>query len=433
MADTFDRRTFVSATSSAALLGSAYHLAHAADPSSAGNSAGEEIVVAVMGTNGRGSSLARSFAQARGVRIAYISDVDQRAMRKGIQAASSSGGKEPSGVKDFRHALDDKGVDVLVCAAPNHWHGPATILACSAGKHVYVEKPCSHNPQEGEWMMQAARKHDRVVTMGTQRRSAPVFAEAMDRIAAGEIGEVYFSKSWYRNRRPSIGQGKQVPVPDWLDYSLWQGPAPELPFQSNLLHYNWHWRWHWGNGELGNNGVHSIDISRWGLGVDYPIRVSAGGGRYRFDDDQQTPDTNVVTFDFPGGKSITWEGLSWSPLGFNKSMFGITFHGDKGSLVFEGSNYKIYDMRNKELASGGGSTGQSEHLANFLGCIRSGGRPNADIDEAHRSTLLCHLGNIAYRTGHTLHTDPDNGHIKDDPEAEKLWRREYREGWEPEV
>jgi predicted dehydrogenase len=395
-------------------------------------SANDTIVLAMMGTNGRGSALAKGFASIPGVQIAYICDVDERAIAKGIQAATSAGGKAPQGLKDFRQALDDKGVDALVCAAPNHWHAPATILACSAGKHVYVEKPCSHNPQEGEWMVEAARKNDRVVQIGTQRRSSAMLQEARQKIQEGAIGKVHYAESWYTNRRPTMGKGKEAPSPDWLDYSLWQGPAPERPFIDNMLHYNWHWRWHYGNGELGNNGIHSLDVCRWLLGVDYPKKVASIGGRYRFDDDQETPDTQNVTFEFDDA-TIAWQGLSCASRGFGLPGFGMVFHGEEGSLAIQEPNYKICDLKGKEILSGTGAGGEQPHKENFLSCIRTGQRPTADVEEGHKSTLLCHLGNIAQRTGHTLHTDPTNGHIQNDPQAEALWTREYRPGWEPKV
>jgi predicted dehydrogenase len=333
----------------------------------------------------------------------------------------------------MRRIFDDPAVDAVAIATPDHWHAPATILACAAGKHVYVEKPACHNPREGELMIDASRKHRRVVQLGTQRRSMPGIIEAVERVHAGEIGRVLFSRGWYNADRKPIGHGKPAPVPEWLDYSLWQGPAPERPYHDNVIHYNWHWFWHWGTGELGNNGIHSLDICRWGLKVDYPTRVTAGGGKYFFDDDQETPDTQIVTWDF-GDKAITWEGRNWHLRGFEGAGFGIGFYGDKGSLVTDGRKYEIYDPDNKLLATHNqGFPGHDPHLNNFLECIRSGSRPHADIEDGHKSTLLCHLGNIAYRTGHTLDCDPANGHPKNDPAAEALWSREYRAGWEPKV
>src|SRR5262249_24371263 len=233
----------------------------------------------------------------------------------------------------------------------NHWHAPAAILACAADKHVYVEKPCCHNPQEGEWMVTAARKNKRNVQMGNQRRSWPKDMEAIEIVRTGVIGRAFFAQSWYTNNRPSIGRGKQTAVPEGLDYDTWQGPAPRKPFQNNYLHYNWHWFWHWGNGELGNNGIHMIDLCRWGLGVDFPIHVTSAGGRYRFEDDQETPDTHLVTFGFEGRKSICWEGLSCSTFPDGKRM-DVLFHGDTGTLAISGSTWTIQDPKGKEVKRG---------------------------------------------------------------------------------
>jgi predicted dehydrogenase len=340
--------------------------------------------------------------------------------------------RKPKGVTDFRRILDDPEVDVLSIAAPNHWHAPATILACSAGKHVYVEKPGSHNPWEAHQMVAAARKHRRVVQMGNQRRSWPWVIEAIERLHAGELGRLFFARTWYNNSRPSIGRGRTAPVPDWLEYDLWQGPAPRRPYQDNLIHYNWHWLWHWGNGELGNNGIHALDVARWGLGVDTPLRVSCGGGRYHYDDDQETPDIYITSYDF-GGVGMSWESHSCSPRGFEGAGFGIHFYGEKGSLVIAGNDCRIYDLNNEPVAEIKGQWNDVDHFGNFLDCIRSGSRPRSDIEDAQKSTFLCHLGNMAYRTGHTLNLDPDRAGIVGDEDATALWKREYAPGWEPKV
>lgn len=399
----------------------------------ASNSPGERVVLGIMGVNGRGAAIAQGMMAASNTEIGAICDVDSRAAVRVGDLVGEKQGRMPKVVGDFRRILDDPGIDVLVVAAPNHWHAPATILGCAAGKHVYVEKPCSYTAAEGEMAVAAARKHKRIVQMGTQRRSWSGIQEAVAKLHAGEIGNVLYSRTWYNNRRPAIGFGKAAPVPDWLDWDLWQGPAPRRPFKDNVVHYNWHWHWHWGNGELGNNGVHAIDVARWGLGVTYPIRVTAGGGKYRHEDDQETPDTMMVTMDFPEKKTITWEGLSWSPLGPHDNGFGVSFHGTEGSLIIRGAGYTVYDMRGKEIGTGTGDAGDSGHFADFLDAVRTGRLPNADIEIAHQSTLLCHLGNIAYRTASVLNLDPSNGHIKDHPDAEAMWTREYEPGWEPVV
>ncbi len=387
----------------------------------------------MIGVNGRGSALADGFCSVGGARVAYVCDVDERVIDSTANAVASRQGSAPNRVTDLRRIFDDKSVDAVVIATPDHWHGPATIMACAAGKHVYVEKPACHNPREGELMIAAARKNKRVVQVGTQRRSMPGIIEAIERAKSGELGRVLLSRGWYTAVRKPIGHGKPAPVPTGLDYALWQGPAPEREYRDNLLHYNWHWFWHWGTGELGNNGIHSLDLCRWGLGVDYPRGVVAGGGKYYFDDDQETPDTHTVTYDF-GDKSIIWEGRNWSRRGFENSTYGFAFYGDKGSLVCDGNSYTVYDAGDKELArETKGFTGHDPHLKDFLACVRSGDRPHADIEDGHMSTLLCHLGNIAYRTEHTLKLDPTNGHPQDDASATALWSREYRPGWEPQV
>lgn len=393
----------------------------------------QPIRIGIMGTGGRGGALAKGFMAADNVRIQTLCDVDTRATERVGKVVAGTQGSMPKLVGDYRRLLDDDTIDAVVVATPNHWHAPATIAACNAGKHVYVEKPCSYDPQEGEWAVSAARNNKRVVQMGTQRRSWPALQEAVAKIHDGVIGQTLYARTWYNNRRGSIGVGKVTPPPAWLDWDLWQGPAARVPYKDNVVHYNWHWHWNWGNGELGNNGVHAIDVARWALDVTYPVRVAATGGRYRFDDDQETPDTMMVSIDFPEKKTITWEGLSWSPLGPHDSRFGMSIHGTEGSIVIRGSDYVRYDMMDKEVETKTGAGGDSDHLADFTDAIRNDRLSNADILQAHRSTLLCHLGNIAYRTGTTLETNPADGHITNSDAGQKLWSRKYADGFQPVV
>src|SRR4029077_20214498 len=247
--------------------------------------------------------------------------------------------QKPQGVKDFRRILDDKDVDAVSIAVPDHWHTPATMLACAAGKHVYIEKPGSHNAHESELVVAAAGKHKRIVQMGNQRRSWPWVMEAMNALHSGEIGKLYLARAWYTNHRASIGYGKAAPVPEWLDYAMWQGPAPEEAYRDNILHYNWHWFWKWGTGELGNNGVHFLDLARWGLGVDYPKRVTSAGGRYFFAADWETPDTQTASFEF-ADRMILWEQRSCQGRPIEGTRSGVSFHGDKGTLVIIDNGYK---------------------------------------------------------------------------------------------
>lgn len=393
-----DRRSFlqlVAAATAASSFSTARTLL-ADEPLPVSTTANEKPLVGVMGVNGRGSALIKAF-QSAGCQIGYICDVDERATAKAVELVKGQQQLAPQTTDNLRQVLDDKSIDILVVAAPNHWHAPAAIAGCNAGKHVYVEKPCSHNPYEGEMAVAAARKANRVVAMGSQRRSWPGIQEAISKIQAGEIGKVHYARAWYNNRRPSIGHGVVETPPAWLNWKLWQGPAPELPYKNNLVHYNWHWHWHYGNGELGNNGVHALDVARWGLGVDYPIEVTSGGGKYRHDDDQQTPDTHLVTFNFPQKKSISWEGLSWSPLGSMANQFGVSFHGEEGSIVIVDAGYKVFDLKNKEISAAGGAGGDVGHVSNFLEATRNLELPPADILDGHKSTLLCHLGNISHR------------------------------------
>ncbi|MFV1964448.1 MAG: Gfo/Idh/MocA family protein [Pirellulaceae bacterium] len=429
MSDAMNRRRFLgNAAMSSAVAGLALGGSHAR----ANAAPGDTVVVGVMGLS-RGSALAASFARHEGVVVKYVCDVDATRAGACAEKVGDIAGQAPEAIGDFRQMLDDKSVDAIVNATPNHWHAPGTILACTAGKHVYVEKPCSHNPREGELMIEAARKNGCAVQLGTQRRSGPTMREAMQRLREGVIGRVYLARAWYNSARGPIGVGKPASVPSNLNYDLWQGPAPRRPYLDNRVPYNWHWFWHWGNGELGNNGVHTLDLCRWGIGGDFPIRVTSSGGRYHFEDDQETPDTQTVCFEFEGKCAVTWQGLSC-----NRHRLGfVVYYGDGGALELDSNgSYVIFDGRDKEVKRQAATTrGDQEHIANFLAAIRKDTplELNAEIAQGHRSTLLCHLGNIAHRTGHSLDCDPTNGHILDAPEAMKLWSREYEPGWEPKV
>ena len=406
--------------------------------------ANEKVRLCCMGVNSRGLALATNFAQQENADIIYVSDVDSRATVTCISAVEKNQGRAPQAQPDFRKALEDKSLDALVIAAPDHWHAPAAILACQAGKHVYVEKPCSHNPNEGETLVKVAKKHKRIVQMGNQRRSWPNVVAAMACLQEGIIGRPYFAKTWYTNNRGSIGSGKPVAVPSWLNYDLWQGPAPRRIFKDNLIHYNWHWFWHWGTGEALNNGVHMVDLARWGLGVDFPTAVNSTGGRFQFKDDWETPDTQIINLQFGKKAMISWEGRSCNGQPIEGSAVGVIFYGEKGSLIInDGNSFKVYDREKKIIKEAKPETAinarnvadpsqnlDAVHLNNFLDAIRKGTKLNSPIDEGHISTLLVQLGNIALRTGNSLKINPENGHIQADATALKLWKREYQPGWE---
>jgi len=422
------RRHFLKQTSVAAgfaALGG-FNILHAQERST------KKLLVGIMGCNNRGMDHIKGYLAVPNIEIGYICDVDRRVVEKGIAAVAAKQSRAPKGTDDFRRMLEDKEVDAISIAAPDHWHAPATILACQAGKHVYVEKPGSHNAHESEMMITAARDTKSAVQMGNQRRSWPWVIEAISALHAGEIGKVNFARAWYTNHRPTIGRGKPSPVPEWLNYDLWQGPAPAREFRDNILHYNWHWFWNWGTGELGNNGVHALDLARWGLQADLPKRVTCGGNRYHFQDDWETPDTTVATFDF-GNCFIVWEGQSCDPRGFEDVGFGVNFYGEKGVMVIAADVCRVLDLNGKPIREVKGKRADAAHFGNFSDAIRDGKKLNAEIEEGQKATMLCHLGNIAWRTGQTVDYDPVAKEMKNGGEARALWRREYRKGWEPKT
>lgn len=410
--------------------------------------ANEKFSVAVMGVNARGNALANNFAMQPNSFVSYICDVDNRAIEKCTKSVLQRQGDTPKGERDFRRALEDPSVDALVVAAPDHWHAPAAILASQAGKHVYLEKPCSHNPREGELLIDAVNKYNNVIQMGNQRRSWPNVVAAIKEIHEGAIGKTYFARTWYTNNRASIGTGQQSAVPEWLDFELWQGPAPRRSFRDNILHYNWHWFWHWGTGEALNNGTHFVDIARWGLQVDYPTKVSSTGGRYVYQDDWETPDTQIINLEFGDKATITWEGRSCNGKTTEGSTVGVVFYGVKGSLQIDGANaYKIFDLKSnlvKEVKNdvkvdatsltNPSQTLDAIHIQNFFDAIKNKATLHSDIESGHISTLLVQLGNISQRVGESLLIDPSNGRIINNKKAMRdYWSREYQKGWEPKV
>ncbi len=443
------RRTFIKKASSGAFALSLGGLLPAFSAKSYQNIVGanEKIRVACMGVNSRGLAVGKNFAHQKNCEVLHVCDVDSRAADICIDAIGKIQSNKPQATPDFRNALEDKNLDALIVTAPDHWHAPAALLACSAGKHVYLEKPCSHNPNEGEMLVKSAEKHKRVLQMGNQRRSWPNVAAAIAELHAGVIGRPYFAKTWYTNNRASIGIGKETAVPEWLNYDLWQGPAPRKAYKDNLIHYNWHWFWHWGTGEALNNGTHMIDLARWGLNVEYPTKVSSTGGRYMYQDDWQTPDTQVINLEFENKSMISWEGRSCNGKSIEANSVGIIFYAEQGSMVIEsGNSYKIYDLKNnlvKEVKnnftvdarnlSDPSQNLDALHILNFFDGIRLGTRLNSDIVSGHQSTLLVQLGNISQRVGRSLAINPTNGHILKDKAAMKFWSREYQVGWEPKI
>ncbi len=406
------RRSFLAG--SAALAAAAY--------SRAADKPNDKVRLAVMGVHGRGRDLARSFVKCDGVEVVTLIDPDENLFPKAVKELPAA----PKLEKDVRRALEDPSVTALVVAAPDHWHALATIWACQAGKHVYVEKPISHNLIEGRRMVQAARKHGRVVQVGTQRRSAPHFMSARDYVRSGKLGKVPFAKAWIGGNRPSIGKKPDGPVPAGVDYDLWLGPAPQRPVNPNRFHYEWHWNWDYGTGELGNNGIHGLDCVRMLLDLDAPSQITSAGGKLFYDDDRQTPDTQVAAFDFPG-TTVTWEHRIWAPKPTNGESFGVELFGQKGTLIVDSKGWRVEDG---EAASDKATDPQQAHVQNFVDCVRGSARPNADIEEGHKTTRMCHLGNIAHRVGRVVTFDAATETLVNDAAANALLGRSYRKGFE---
>jgi predicted dehydrogenase len=372
----------------------------------------------------------------KGVELACVCDPDDSRAAKAAKAIGGTTGKPPKTVRDMRNILDDPSVDAVIVATPDHWHGPATLLACEAGKHVYVEKPCAHNIREGRLMIEAARRTNRVIQVGTQSRSTEHVKKAMQLLHDGAIGDVLVAKAWNSQRRRDIGHAKPATPPDGFDYDLWLGPAPYMPFQPNRFHYTWHWWYALGTGDMGNDGVHDIDLARWGLGVEtHPTTVAAAGGKYFFDDDQQFPDTQTVLFEYPGNgnagqrRQLIFEQRIWSPYRQEGFENGNAFYGTEGMLLLgKNEGWQLFGPRNKLIESMKPTDRDGPHQLNFLECIKSGQRPQADVEIGHLTATLCHLGNIATRVGRMLRFDPQHERIIGDQEADRLVRRTYRQG-----
>jgi predicted dehydrogenase len=417
--------------SAAALGGSA--LSAAASPN-------DSIRIAVVGMNGRGKSHLQAFTSLPNVDLVAICDIDDQVLAKSSKFVEEKRGKAPTAYKDLRKLLEDKSIDAISIATPNHLHTLQTVWACQAGKDVYVEKPCSHDMWEAKQVVAAARKYDRIVQQGSQSRSNRALQEAVQKMKEGVIGDVYHARGLCYKWRNTIGKAQEEPVPAGVDYDLWLGPAPKRAFTQNRFHYKWHWNWDYGNGDLGNQGIHEVDIARWGLGVKYPTKVSAVGGKFMFDDDQETPNTLAVAYEFDQGgkkKMMTFEVRHWMTnheadiKEFDKSVksntVGNLFYGSEGYLAIDGYT-KYYSFLGKEAAPGPARTDGGDHFANFLNAVRSHSRGEltAEIEEGAISTTLVHLANISYKLGRSVHFDAATYSCTGDKEANALFKRDYR-------
>jgi predicted dehydrogenase len=407
--------------------------------------ANDHINCAVIGVRSRAKAHVRAIHANSNAKILYNCDVDDLIIEEHNIWCQKIIGYVPKVEKDFRKILEDKDVDAVFIATPEHWHAPMAIMAMQAGKHVYIEKPCSHNPHENELLVAAQNKYGKKVQMGNQQRSAATSIQAIKDIRAGEIGEVYKGEAYYSNNRGSIGKGKEIAVPKTLDWDLWQGPAPRENYRDNIHPYNWHWFKTWGTGEMHNNGTHEVDICRWALGVDLPESVTSFGGKYAYDDDWEFVDNQQVTFKYPDNKFITWTGHSRGVIMPEQPGRGVTIYGSKGIIQLDRNFYKQFDLQGNpvkmefEKAQSATTNTRGEgnldvnHVGNFFDAIRSDTSLHAEINDASISTMLCHLGNMAQDAGETLKVDQKTGKVLNNENAMKSWKREYAKGWEPKL
>lgn len=421
-----NRRVFLGASAANAAGMAAAGVVGWTGVAGASSAPNERVRVGVIGIRGQGKVLANALAAFSDASVSALCDVDESLLHPLAREIESRQGHTPALATDFRRLLENPELDAIVVATPDHWHAPMTILACQAGKDVYVEKPVSHTLDEGPAMIAAAVRNKRVVQSGLQQRSGSHFQSAVEYLRSGRLGSVHLAKAWTVHQRKSIGFRKNSEAPAGVDYDLWLGPAAARPFNPNRFHYNWHWFWDYGTGELGNWGVHLLDVARWGLGVELPTHVSAVGGKHHFQDDQQTPDTLFVNYAYPG-KTITWEHRLWSSHGQEGRSAAVAFCGDRGTLIVDRGGWKVYGQ--KDAANEGASELLEPHLRNFVDCIRTRAVPACPLETGHVSSALCHLGNIAYRLGRSLNVDPRKGIVVNDVDAGELASREYRSPW----
>ena len=438
----FSRRTFIN--------GVAVGAARAALRSTAKSYAqivgsNERLNFAIFGLNGRGyAHLSGLKNNSKSARVSYVCDVDQKILNKFSAEAQKELGYTPATATDFRKVLASKDVDVITIAMPDHWHAPMAIYGLQAGKHVYVEKPSSHNPREGELLVEAQKKYGKLVQVGDQQRSSPHTIKIVQQIHDGLIGRAYFAKAWYVNTRKSMGISKETAVPEWLDWELWQGPVPRSAYKDNIHPYNWHWLRRYGTGEALNNGTHEVDICRWALDVDYPNQVTANGGRYQWKDDWQFYDTLVTNFVYPD-KMLTWEGRSCQGMKIYGRDRGSVIHGTKGAVLVDREGYEVYDWNGKKIDefTTGKENSSSDllsrdsmtdlHFENLINGIRTGEPLHSPIVIGNVSVTILQLSNIAWFVNRELNLDTKTGYILNDPEAMKMWSREYEKGWEVKV
>jgi predicted dehydrogenase len=400
-------------------------------PGSRAFAANDKISVACIGVRGRGNSVMQSFAAEPDCEVTHICDVREPIRRQRAAEMKQRTGRMPKLVNDYRTLLNDKSVDVFMVATPDHWHALLTIDGCLAGKDVYVEKPASHNILEGKVAVAAARKNDCMVQMGTQIRSAPFLREAVEYVKSGAMGKVITGKAWETNRNGAVHLAADGEPPTGLDYEIWQGPAPERPYNPSIVGSAWRWLFDYGTGDLGNDGVHRIDYCRHVMGLEgMPDAICCSGGKFFFEDDQQWPDTMFINYEYPG-KVLQYEMRLWSKPKLFGATEGAVVYGENGSLLLTNTSWKAYDHAGKLVKQGSSDAGQQAHIRNFLDAVRSRKREslNQEIYSGHVSSVMCHAGNISWRTGKKLRFDSKTETF-DDNEANQFVGREHRKGFE---
>ena len=410
--------------------------------------ANDRLNVALMGCGRRVSAYYDALKNKNNnVDLAYICDVMKKQREKVGKDLSGKVEGNAKLVADIHDVWNDKSVDAIFNATPDHWHAPGTWMAMQAGKHVYIEKPCSHNPREGELLVAFQQKYGKVIQMGNQQRSAKESQEIIGEIHKGVIGDVYKALAFYSNSRGAVPIEKKAPIPDGLDWELWQGPAPHREYTDNTWDYNWHWYgWHWGTAETGNNATHELDVARWALQATYPEKVEVEAAKRHFANDGWVMyDTMDATFRFPGNKIIQWDGKSRSGYNTYGSDRGTVIYGSEGTVFVNRNGYTLFDRMGKKVrdskstgneagtALGGGGDMTDAHVANFFNVIRGKEtKLNSPIEEGAISQMMCHYANISYRIGKSFQVNTQNGHILD-KDGMKLWDRQYEKGWEPKL
>ncbi len=439
---TTNRRWFFGQTMSAAV--GACALA-ASGPAPKKASPNERVVLGCMGVGGRGTALARAFASMAECEIAWICDAEISAAEKAAKIVADLQNKEPKVTDDFRRMLDDQSVHAIINATPDHWHAPGTIFACQAGKDVYVEKPASYCIWEGRKMVEAARKYNRVVQLGTQTRSAPYAIHAVEYCRSGKLGDIHLVRVINMKSRPPVKSVPDSEPPKGFNYDLWLGPAPLRPYNRARVN-NWNWYWDYSGGDIVNDGVHQMDLGHWVIGQPYPKAVATSGARFAIKDEADDPDTQLVTYEYDN-LILEFSLTMWTPYikktpmdmrdrdalprDWNENATRVEVYGTKGMMMFgrHGDGWQVFDDSWSGKPFEYGRQGSDAHFANFIECVKTRKRPNADIEEGHLSTLLCHLGNISYRVGNRrLLFDGKTERFVNDEEANRLLRRPvYRE------